>query len=140
MLGMGHRIAAFLALALAARAETAVLECVSAKGARGGVLELSFRSRLVENWKIDHVTLLLHARNAPSPLRTIRLATTAPPADVAPRALPEGWYRLDLPAPLRAGAPAALRIESPRPAHERFDGCSAGEFAPYLIVEGRRNP
>jgi hypothetical protein len=137
---MGRHITAFFALALTAGAETAVLECVSAKSARGGVLELSFRSRLVENWKIDHATLLLHARNAPSPLRTIRLATTAPPAEVPVRALPEGWYRLDLPAPLRASAPTALRIESPRPAHERFDGCAAGEFAPYLIVEGRKNP
>jgi hypothetical protein len=140
MWGLGHRFAALLALALAARAETAVLECVSAKNGRAGVLELSFRARLVEGWKIQHATLLVHARGGQAALRTIQLSTTAQPVAVAVRALPEGWYRIDLPEALRADAPATLRLETPRAAGARFDGCSAGEFAPYLIVDGRKNP
>jgi len=147
-----------------ARAERAVLECISdtwiARGAAashgrdrvlsvrpGSAALLEFRTAAIAGWKVAGATLLLHVKEgtAPDRLRVAAIAATwgegragwsAAPAGrrVAVRPYGEGWIALELKPAEVTGR--GLRISPAGRTPVGFDSRESVGYAPYLLVEG----
>jgi len=139
-------------IVLAARSETAILDCTDSAVREGSLWSFAFRMAIVQSWKIDGAKLFLHLQKGPVP-KTLRLR--AEPAGPEAKDLskvawirtnvqkqPDGWLQIDLPPALaaRLAAHPDSRIVLRTPRDVVLDGRTANMRSPYLFVEGRRPP
>ena len=100
----------------------------------GGATLVDFRFAVVEGWKIDKATLLVHlsAGKMPRELRVTQAGGAARWRRLKVRDYGSGWMEIAVP-PEMVSARRGLLVRG-----AQLDRRQTVRFAPYLIVEGSR--
>ena len=148
-----------LAIALqtsVARAESAVLECISSAyiaNKTGGTTFAQFRITVAEGWKISKAALLFHITGEPPP-KNVEVGlvnakwnefdpSVTPVAGKTQKyevtALKEGWVRIELdPAQAQQIKHGVAVIVADGGKSKPFHLRDSLQFSPYLLLEGSR--
>ena len=140
----------------AARAESAVLECISSAyvaNKTGGTTFAQFRITVAEGWKISKAALLLHTTGEPPP-KTVQVGlvnakwnefdpSITPVAGKTEKyevaVLKEGWIRIELnPAQARQIKHGVAVIVPDGGRTKPFHLRDSLQFSPFLLLEGTR--